>query len=163
MWRHWLKSEGPALDQLTPQLCLAVRFSSPQSSIRVIVNMSKPMSPESSLWWKLWAGLKMENVPKERVFSVENIKVFVFFFSFMVLKENPFWISFWHKNPCGLFTAGRRPSSDLHADGGSPAGVQQAGKPQRSDVLSVSALPRACQSGLELELSSSKLYPLTTE
>ena len=32
----------------------------------------------------------MENVPKERVFSVENIKVFVFFFSFMVLKENPF-------------------------------------------------------------------------
>lgn len=101
----------------------------------------------------------MENVLKEIVFSMENDKVFVF----IVLKGNAFWISFWHKNTCDLFTAGRRPSSDLRVNRGSFAGVQQAGKPQCSDVLSVSALPFTCQSGLELELSPSKLYPLITE
>lgn len=59
--------------------------------------------------------------------------------------------------------AGRRSPPGLHADGRGPAGVQPAGQPQRSDVVRVPALPRACQPGLELELSSSKLYPLTTE
>lgn len=68
-------------------------------------------------------------------------------------------ISFWLKNMCDLFIIGRWPSSNLHVNGWSSSGVQQAGKPQCSDVFSISALPCTRQSSLELELSSSKLYP----
>lgn len=71
--------------------------------------------------------------------------------------RNAFWIECQYKN--AFLAAGRRPSPDLHVDRWSSAGVQQAGEPQCTDVFSVSALPFTCQSSLELELSSSKLYP----
>lgn len=92
-------------------------------------------------------------------FTSPMYKVFICLFCFMVLKGNISWISFRYKNTFGKFTAGRRPPSDLPADGGSPAGVQQAGAPQRPDVIRVPALPGARQPSPELELPSSKLYP----
>lgn len=54
---------------------------------------------------------------------------------------------------------GGRSASDLHVDYGTAAGVQSQGKPQRSDVLCLPALPGSCQPGPELELPASKSYP----
>lgn len=64
-----------------------------------------------------------------------------------------------YKTLCDLLSVGRRPSPDLHVNGWSSAGVQQAGEPQCSDVFSVSAVPCTSQPSPELEFSPSKLYP----
>lgn len=93
-------------------------------------------------------------------FNENRVKLEIFFLSGKVFLVDQCFINDWDTE-CIVFilTVGGWSAADLHAHSRGTSGIQQTWKPQCSDVFSVSALSCTSQSGLKLELPSSKLYP----